>query len=91
MQGTANRDLILGLASNDAIAGGGGDDSLVGGVGKDAVSGGTGNDRFIYNQKRGKLFYDSNGIGSKKQLEITTCGSKPGLVANDILDVELPF
>ncbi|MBI4783132.1 MAG: hypothetical protein HY785_17695 [Oscillatoriophycideae cyanobacterium NC_groundwater_1537_Pr4_S-0.65um_50_18] len=48
-------------------------------------------DRLIYDQKKGKLFYDADGIGSTKQIEIATFGNKPALTASNILVVESPF
>ncbi|HEY9627861.1 MAG TPA: calcium-binding protein [Coleofasciculaceae cyanobacterium] len=48
-------------------------------------------DRLVYDQKKGKLFYDADGIGSTKQIEIATFGNKPALTASNILVVESPF
>lgn len=49
------------------------------------------NDRFIYDQKKGKLFYDSDGIGSKKQVEVALFDNKPALSASNILITPSPF
>jgi Ca2+-binding RTX toxin-like protein len=48
-------------------------------------------DRLIYDQRKGKLFYDSDGIGSSKAVEIATFANKPALTASSILVSESPF
>ncbi|HEY9659528.1 MAG TPA: hypothetical protein V6C65_13805, partial [Allocoleopsis sp.] len=50
-----------------------------------------GNDRFIYNQKKGTLFYDADGKGGVGQVQLATFDNKPGLRANDFLVVATPL
>jgi Ca2+-binding RTX toxin-like protein len=42
-------------------------------------------DRFIYDQKRGTLSYDADGLGGAKQTLIATLTSKPSLTSKDFV------
>jgi serralysin len=41
------------------------------------------NDRIIYNKKTGALFYDADGNGSSKQVQIATLSNKAALTYKD--------
>lgn len=49
------------------------------------------NDRFIYNEKKGVLFYDEDGKGGVGQVRIATFADQPTLGAKDLLVVASPF
>lgn len=49
------------------------------------------NDRLIYNQSSGALFYDADGAGFIKQVQIGTFANKPALGAADIIIAASPF
>lgn len=49
------------------------------------------NDRFIYNEKRGILFYDEDGRGGVGQVRVATFADQPTLGAKDLLVVASPF
>lgn len=41
-------------------------------------------DRFIYERKSGTLYFDRDGIGSSKQIQLATLANKPLLSHADI-------
>jgi Ca2+-binding RTX toxin-like protein len=47
--------------------------------------------RFIYNENRGILFYDADGVGGQRQVRIATFADKPSLRASDIIVAASPL
>ena len=72
LNGTAQRDLLLGYngndslsggAGNDRLEGGNGNDTLVGGQGNDTLLGGRGDDTYVFSAGSGQDVIDNTGGG----------------------------